>query len=72
LSTTKNGGQFEFTITPKANPALDQTNIVFGKIIDGIQVVDLLNESPSTQGQFLEGAFKVCVLVSLAHETGSA
>ena len=58
LSTVKNGGQFEFTITPKANPALDKTNIVFGRILQGEELVDLLNSTPATQGQFLEGAFK--------------
>jgi cyclophilin family peptidyl-prolyl cis-trans isomerase len=31
----KNGGAFEFTLTPKANPKLDQTNTVFGRVLEG-------------------------------------
>ena len=35
LSTVKNGGEFEFTLTPAPNAELDKTNIVFGRIIEG-------------------------------------
>eukprot|EP00802_Teleaulax_amphioxeia_P015060 Tamp_15143.p1 GENE.Tamp_15143~~Tamp_15143.p1 ORF type:complete len:343 (-),score=69.65 Tamp_15143:538-1422(-) len=58
LSMVKNGGVFEFTMTPKANPKLDETNTVFGRVLEGEEVVELFNEMPATQGQFLEGAFK--------------
>eukprot|EP00277_Geminigera_cryophila_P047606 CAMPEP_0173072468 /NCGR_PEP_ID=MMETSP1102-20130122/9838_1 /TAXON_ID=49646 /ORGANISM="Geminigera sp., Strain Caron Lab Isolate" /LENGTH=264 /DNA_ID=CAMNT_0013941149 /DNA_START=421 /DNA_END=1215 /DNA_ORIENTATION=- len=58
LSSLKNGGEFEFTLTPTANAELDKTNIVFGKILEGQEIVELFNETPATKGQFLEGAFK--------------
>jgi len=59
VSTRKKGGQFEFTITPKANPALDEENIVFGEVLEGMEEIEMLNNIPVTQGQFLEAAFKM-------------
>jgi len=58
LSTVKGGGQFEFTLTPGPNKELDETQMIFGEVVEGFEFVQVLNQVPATQGQFLEGAFK--------------
>lgn len=46
VSVKKGGGSFDFTIAPRANKNLDKENIVIGQIIDGIDVIDKINEIP--------------------------
>lgn len=61
LSVKRGGGEFDFTLAPGPNPALDKDNIVIGRVLEGFEVLDVLNQSPVSQGQFLEGAFKFSV-----------
>lgn len=61
VSVKKGGGEFEFTIAPAPNPELDEENVVIGRVLQGIEVVEALNRAPVSQGQFLEGAFKFSV-----------
>eukprot|EP00282_Hemiselmis_andersenii_P046801 CAMPEP_0172088836 /NCGR_PEP_ID=MMETSP1043-20130122/23460_1 /TAXON_ID=464988 /ORGANISM="Hemiselmis andersenii, Strain CCMP441" /LENGTH=318 /DNA_ID=CAMNT_0012751195 /DNA_START=1 /DNA_END=953 /DNA_ORIENTATION=+ len=58
VSVRKGGGAFEFTIAPGPNPELDKTNTVVGRVLEGAEMVEVLNDAPVSQGQFLEGAFK--------------
>lgn len=45
LSMPRGGGSFQFTLTPRANAALDRENIVIGQVIDqeGMEVLERLN-----------------------------
>ena len=45
LSVASNGGTFEFTLLPRANAALDKTNIVIGQVLnaDGMAILERLN-----------------------------
>lgn len=46
LSVKKGGGTFDFTIAPQLNPALDGENVVIGKVLRGMDVVDKINKIP--------------------------
>jgi cyclophilin family peptidyl-prolyl cis-trans isomerase len=37
----------EFSITPRPNPALDETEICFGEVLDGMEVLERLNVLPT-------------------------
>jgi len=58
VSVRRGGGEFEFTVAPGPNAELDATNIVIGRVLDGMDMVERLNGAAVSQGQFLEGAFK--------------
>lgn len=47
VSMKKGGGQFEFVVTPAANPALDETNVVIGEVIQGMDVLQELDSVPA-------------------------
>lgn len=47
VSMARGGGAFEFLITPRANPQLDQSRIVIGEVVDGLNVLNALNELPT-------------------------
>ena len=46
VSMKKGGGAFEFVITPAANRALDETNVVIGEVVNGLEVVKNMNSVP--------------------------
>lgn len=46
LSVKKGGGTFDFTIAPQLNLALDGENVVIGKVLRGMDVVDKINKIP--------------------------
>jgi peptidyl-prolyl cis-trans isomerase B (cyclophilin B) len=46
LSVKRGGGTFDFTIAPQLNPALDGENVVIGKVLRGMDVVDKINKIP--------------------------
>ena len=47
VSMKKGGGQFEFVLTPKANPELDASNVVIGEILAGTDVLEALDRVPA-------------------------
>ena len=47
VSMKKGGGQFEFVLTPAANPALDASNIVIGEVISGRELLQALDNVPT-------------------------
>ena len=47
ISMKLGGGEFEFVLTPAANPSLDASRIVVGEVLDGMDVVSELNAVPS-------------------------
>jgi len=47
LSMRKGGESFEFTITPRANPALDKEWLVVGKVESGMDVLERINILPT-------------------------
>ena len=49
LSVKKGGGSFDFTISPKPNPSLDDENVVIGKVISGMDVVEKINKIPTSK-----------------------
>lgn len=46
VSIPKAGGTFEFSIVPRQNAELDNDNLVIGKVLSGMDVVDKINEIP--------------------------
>jgi peptidyl-prolyl cis-trans isomerase B (cyclophilin B) len=49
LSVKRGGGTFDFTIAPQLNPALDGENVVIGKVLRGMDVVDKINKIPTSK-----------------------
>ncbi|KAJ1494097.1 hypothetical protein T484DRAFT_1927930 [Baffinella frigidus] len=49
VSARKGGGQFEFSIAPAANSNLDKTNVVFGQVLEGGDILAKLNNTPVKQ-----------------------
>jgi cyclophilin family peptidyl-prolyl cis-trans isomerase len=49
LSVKRGGGTFDFTIAPQLNPALDGENVVIGKVLHGMDVVDKINKIPTSK-----------------------
>jgi cyclophilin family peptidyl-prolyl cis-trans isomerase len=46
VSMKKGGATFEFTIAPLPNKDLDKSNVVIGKVLDGMDTVSRINEVP--------------------------
>jgi peptidyl-prolyl cis-trans isomerase B (cyclophilin B) len=46
LSVKRGGGTFDFTIAPQLNPALDGENVVIGKVLSGMDIVNRINKIP--------------------------
>lgn len=46
VSTRKGGGVFEFSIAPGSSSKLDNTNLVFGQVLEGRELVKKLNSTP--------------------------
>jgi cyclophilin family peptidyl-prolyl cis-trans isomerase len=53
VSVRKGQKTFEFTITTGPSTSLDASNVVVGKVLSGMDVVDLLNTVPVTQEDVL-------------------
>ncbi len=49
VSVRRGGGSFDFTVAPAPNPALDGDNVVFGAVVEGLDIVDRLNRTPVKQ-----------------------
>ena len=49
VSMKKGGGSFGFSIAPAPNANLDQENVVIGRVIEGMDVVTLMNEVPTSK-----------------------
>ena len=49
VSMKKGGGSFEFTIAPRPNPSLDGSQIIFGRVVDGMDVIEDINNVPSSR-----------------------
>ncbi|KAL3924705.1 MAG: hypothetical protein SGPRY_003839, partial [Prymnesium sp.] len=47
VSMRRGGGDFEFVITPTANPSLDAERVVVGEVLDGLDVVAEMNAVPA-------------------------
>ena len=47
VSMRRGGGEFEFVLTPAANPALDASRVVVGEVIAGADVLAALNAVPA-------------------------
>jgi cyclophilin family peptidyl-prolyl cis-trans isomerase len=49
LSVRRGGGSFEFTLTPRANPALDKEQIVIGQVLDqgSMELLERINNLPT-------------------------
>lgn len=46
ISMKKGGGNFGFTISPGPNEDLDDNNVVIGRVLSGLDVINKLNEVP--------------------------
>ena len=46
VSVPKQGGTFEFNISPKPNLDLDEDNLVIGQVMQGMEVIDEINNIP--------------------------
>mmetsp|Transcript_24435 Transcript_24435/g.56289 ORF Transcript_24435/g.56289 Transcript_24435/m.56289 type:complete len:325 (+) Transcript_24435:26-1000(+) len=52
VSMKKGGGTFDFQIAPAAEaPWLDKTNVVIGQVVEGLDVLEELNQSPTFRGK---------------------
>ena len=49
VSMRRGGGSFEFTIAPKPNPKLDESQIIIGRVIEGMEVIQEINDVPSSK-----------------------
>jgi cyclophilin family peptidyl-prolyl cis-trans isomerase len=49
VSMRKGGKSFELTIAPTKNPELDNTQIVIGKVLSGMDVINEINEVPTSR-----------------------
>lgn len=49
VSMRRGGGAFEFRLLPAANPELDTESIVIGQVIEGLDLLQALNEVPVRQ-----------------------
>lgn len=59
LSVKNGGGTFDFTIAPQPNPALDGENVVIGKVLSGMEVIDKINQVPVSKEDIIgsKGSF---------------
>eukprot|EP00607_Mallomonas_marina_P005615 CAMPEP_0182430636 /NCGR_PEP_ID=MMETSP1167-20130531/42156_1 /TAXON_ID=2988 /ORGANISM="Mallomonas Sp, Strain CCMP3275" /LENGTH=218 /DNA_ID=CAMNT_0024615967 /DNA_START=164 /DNA_END=820 /DNA_ORIENTATION=+ len=59
LSVPKGGKSFQFTIAPRPNKELDKENLVIGEVLDGMDVVEKINQVPVSREDILgtKGAF---------------
>lgn len=58
VSQKRGGGRFEFTITPcplEVGSQLDEENIVIGRVVSGLDVVEALNQVPTNQKTARDG-----------------
>lgn len=55
LVSVEKGGGFEFVITAKPDPALDETNIVIGEVVDGMDLVNTLVNVPINRKTIRDG-----------------
>jgi len=46
VSVVRGGGKFDFTIAPKSNRDLDETNLIIGRVLSGMDVVEKINNVP--------------------------
>ena len=46
LSVPRRGGTFEFNISPKPNLDLDEENLIIGQVMQGMEVIDEINNIP--------------------------
>lgn len=46
VSMRKGGGTFDFTLTSQASPSLDDENVVIGKVLTGMDVLEKINNIP--------------------------
>jgi cyclophilin family peptidyl-prolyl cis-trans isomerase len=53
VSMRKGGGSFDFTIAPGPNPKLDDSQVIIGKVIDGIEVISDINSVPTSREDVL-------------------
>lgn len=49
VSMKKGGGSFEFSISPKANPKMDEEQVVIGRVLGGLDVIEQINEVPTSR-----------------------
>ena len=49
VSMRKGGGSFEFTIAPRANPSLDESQLIFGRVTEGMDVIEDINAIPTSK-----------------------
>jgi cyclophilin family peptidyl-prolyl cis-trans isomerase len=60
VSVRKGGGEFEFTITPSAQTnasgaRLNSENIVIGRVLEGMDIIDAMNSVPTNQKTVRDG-----------------
>ena len=49
----RGGGSFDFTIAPRPNADLDKGNIIIGKVIEGVDVIEEINDIPTSREDIL-------------------
>lgn len=55
ISVKRGGGAFEFSVSLAADAGLNQTNIVIGKVLEGMDVVQALGQVPTNQKTVRDG-----------------
>ena len=53
VSMRRGGGSFDFTIAPRPNADLDKGNIIMGKVIEGMDVIEEINGIPTSREDIL-------------------
>ena len=59
VSVQRGGGKFDFTIAPKPNKDLDESTIIIGKVVSGMETVNKINNVPVSKEDILgtKGSF---------------
>ena len=67
VSMKKGGGFFGFTIAPAPNVNLDEENVVIGRVIEGMNVISMINEVPTSKEDSLgmKRGKKACLSLTL-------
>ena len=67
VSMRKGGEFFGFTIAPAPNVNLDEENVVIGRVIEGMNVISMINEVPTSKEDSLgmKRGKKACLSLTL-------
>lgn len=77
ISMRKGGGSFEFSISTRADPALDAGSIIIGQVLEGMELLERVNTVPTNNcargqdsKQSISASKPLDIAVTLAYSCG--